>query len=1196
MSLPREANAEPIPGYRLIEPLGSGGFGEVWKCEAPGGLFKAIKYIHGNLNGLDGESIRAAQEWNALQRVKEVRHPFILSIERIEQIRGEVVIVMELADKNLHDLLVEHQAKGHPGIPRGELLAYLMDAAEALDWMNVQQNLQHLDIKPRNLFWVGHHVKVGDFGLVKDLEGRSGGANGGGPIGGVTPLYAAPETFNGIISRHSDQYSLAIVYQELLTGTRPFMGKSPRELMKLHTKDEPDLKPLPEVDRVAASKALNKKPQERFPSCRAFVEALRSGQLQMPRSMDQLSIGSSTAAWRAWSMPATLEELVLSPADPVRVLDQFNENGSGSDPQLSPEDMTRVSVTVAQPASGSLKPTLIIGLGTFGRQAVQALRCRIIDRFGNAAKLPILRYLVVDTDQQALRHAMMGAPEQALSTAELHELPLHRVGDYRRNIRDFELAQEWMPQDKWYAAPRSCEAGGTRGSRALGRLAFFYNHNRLLARLRNELKHIADPKHLDLAVSQTGLALRSETPQVYIVTSACGGTGSGMLLDLSYTLRRLLQELGYHQAEVNAWLMGGAPNDPVTPPEERANFYATLTEINHFSDPAVEFTAQYASTAMPVRDASQPFNAAYVVKMGHRSPDGLKETAAKIAGYLFHDLTTPVGSRLAQSRATQFMGKGSPFRSFGTYTIWFPRGLLLRVAARGACQRLIEDWQTPLSDADWHQDVGNTCDRLLGDPRWKPDAIRRRIEDTAASAAENPVGQELTAYFSNLETQCTLNLANEDPAGWCQEAYKKVSEMVGSGVSAMEQTSEWRKSRVHRLFAKSVDKVADEYLNNLMIPARDMFDTPGYRLAAAEAAYNHLHQRCCERFEEQQDIIDEQKRTTEKCWLYVEQAMDACLRSSSSFLFGRSLRKPLRQFVERLANYARQRIAEEICRSIQQFFKVLQGSLEDLQRDLILCRNRLRDLQQAMGSDTNVDDPHISSNGVEKERHAMALAQSYSSALLRDATIVLASRIVLPDGATDLDQAADDFLARITKNEWVQLDQFLQEQVLHKLGGLRQTCMTSSDLTRALGTPLLEKASEYLGQHLPITDVCEAEYSAAEKLEIDLPSQLKAYYHLATPSLGSQEPDRESGFLLLPNSDAGRNLGKIARETLDQLQVVQVANTTDFLFCREQADISLADLQDMLGPCKLAYEEAASTPKDTPHSRYDILQWIPLEV
>src|SRR5438270_7046814 len=103
MSWLREPNAEPIPGYRLIEPLGSGGFGEVWKCEAPGGLFKAIKFVYGNLNSLDMEGARSEQELHALQRVKEVRHPFVLSMDRIEIVKGELVIVMELADKSLHD-------------------------------------------------------------------------------------------------------------------------------------------------------------------------------------------------------------------------------------------------------------------------------------------------------------------------------------------------------------------------------------------------------------------------------------------------------------------------------------------------------------------------------------------------------------------------------------------------------------------------------------------------------------------------------------------------------------------------------------------------------------------------------------------------------------------------------------------------------------------------------------------------------------------------------------------------------------------------------------------------------------------------------------------------------------------------------------------------------------------------------------
>src|SRR5215831_15703952 len=270
MSFVREPNSEPLPGYRLIEPLGNGGFGEVWKCEAPGGLFKAIKFVFGNLNSLDMEGARAEQELHALQRVKEVRHPFVLSMDRIEVVEGELVIVMELADRSLYDKFTEAQQAGLVGVPRDELLRYLRDAAEALDHMNERHNLQHLDIKPRNLFLVCDRVKVADFGLVKHLERHSGS----GLLGGVTPLYASPETFTGKITPTSDQYSLAIVYQELLTGHRPFTGKNPRQLAQQHLQDEPDLRSLPEPERPAVARALAKESGKRFPNCLAFIRAL----------------------------------------------------------------------------------------------------------------------------------------------------------------------------------------------------------------------------------------------------------------------------------------------------------------------------------------------------------------------------------------------------------------------------------------------------------------------------------------------------------------------------------------------------------------------------------------------------------------------------------------------------------------------------------------------------------------------------------------------------------------------------------------------------------------------------------------------------------------------------------------------------------------------------------------------------------
>jgi serine/threonine protein kinase len=319
MTVVCEVNSEPIPGYRLLAPLGKGGYGEVWKCEAPGGLVKAMKIVAGSANA-SAEANGAEQELRALARVKAIRHPFLLSMERVEIVDGDLILVTELADRSLYELLCEYRKNDWPGIPRADLVGYLREAAEVLDLMNQQHGLQHLDIKPRNLFLVGRHVKVADFGLVSSLAEMSGAAPHTVQLGAVTPLYAAPESFLGKISLFSDQYSLAVAYCQLLTGALPFNGKNFRQLAMQHVQEPPNLELLPACDHAAVGRALAKDPELRFQSCLEFVNALEpmpplsSTNIALSRSTPDLDLAANTQRPKLATAPdIDLGELATTP-------------------------------------------------------------------------------------------------------------------------------------------------------------------------------------------------------------------------------------------------------------------------------------------------------------------------------------------------------------------------------------------------------------------------------------------------------------------------------------------------------------------------------------------------------------------------------------------------------------------------------------------------------------------------------------------------------------------------------------------------------------------------------------------------------------------------------------------------------------------------------------------------------------------
>lgn len=1173
----REPDGEPLPGYRLVEPIGTGGFGEVWKCVAPGGIHKAIKFVYGNLHALDGDDARAVQEMKALERVKQVRHPFVCQIDRIEDIGGELVIVMELADRNLHECLVEYQEAGRPGIPRDMLLGLLDDAAVGLDHLIEKHNLQHLDVKPRNLFMVADRVKVADFGLVKQLERSSSS----GLMGGVTPIYAAPETFQNKISKHSDQYSLAIVYVELLTGKRPFPGKNIRQLALQHMSEPPDLSMLPEGDRAVVARALAKNPDERWPSCTAFVRAL--GSARDPNGSGSGSDATGIREPEAWAKAGrTLHDVDLTPPSPARaqggvaVLDGPARKKPGREPHPEIDEDHLLGSTAPQKEAGVLRPTILIGVGSFGRRALQEIRCRLTDRVGDVVQVPCYRFLYVDCDPDAAAKAVSAPPDVALAMDEVFPCPLQPVTQYRR--RQLEQILDWLPREKLYAIPRSLHAGG---SRALGRLAFCDNYLRFITRLRRELQIAAHPESLSQSSDQTGLQVRDNTPQVYVFASASGGSG-GMLVDLGYAVKRVLARVTAADAPVTAFVYAAAPTDPNASDQELANLYAAVTELNHYADPEVQFVAHYGGPEGPkVENRGLPFSATYLLPMPERTSGAFRDCLSHLAGYVSHDMTTPLGPALEQMRAKPVGFDRSPFRAFGTYGVWFPRGLLLRAAAQKICLALLKEWKsdaTPLDPTPLQQ----TVNRATADPRLKPDAVRSQLEAEAVRGPEGGPGDQIERWLTGLEAQLGGTGRRPDAAVWSRNVWEQARDLIGLR-PAGEQDSTVRRSRTSKVWDESVKRLAEMWGNEFEAVVRPLEELPGRRLGAIGVALKRLAAVCTEWAAAADTRTQQLEVKSRQAKADVQAAHDVCQAGSGTFSFfgGRSGRS-MKHFLEQVRAFAKIRLQEDLADATAKFYRALRTKVEERLSELAYCRNRVDVLVAAMESPL-ANLPVSSDTPVALSEEALQQTLHPTNTL----------NVVLPAGETHIDRSAKKVVKSLKPEDVLRLEIALQKLVLEPRSGLTALCLLNADMSRTLVAPMVEQTTAFLSDLLPVTDVTEVEVSTSRARKVDIQTRIRDYYARATPPCGSEVGAQT--FVLVPDSESGKAFAGLVRKAVPTALTIPVNGAaTDLMFCREHGNLSPAEVAELMAACQPAYYQSLATPQTAPHARFDVTEWLPL--
>src|ERR1700736_4938118 len=296
---------EQIGRYQIIGELGRGAMGVVFRALDPSiGRDVAIKIIR------LGEVTNAEQRGKQRERLfREARsagilsHPGIVTIYDMAEEGDVAYIAMEfVAGSTLEQILSSKEP-----LEPARLFSILRQTAAALDYAH-RKGIVHRDIKPANIIVNEAGVaKIADFGIAKISTAEQ--LTQAGLIVG-TPNYMAPEQVQGKpVEGFADQYSLAVMSYEMLTGDKPFVADHLTTLVYQIVCEAPPpaqrLNPSlgPKIELVL-QQGLSKQPNARYPTCTALVEALDAA-------------CAATPSWKSLARGASLNLETMAEAPPV---------------------------------------------------------------------------------------------------------------------------------------------------------------------------------------------------------------------------------------------------------------------------------------------------------------------------------------------------------------------------------------------------------------------------------------------------------------------------------------------------------------------------------------------------------------------------------------------------------------------------------------------------------------------------------------------------------------------------------------------------------------------------------------------------------------------------------------------------------------------------------------------------------------
>lgn len=308
---------QTIDGYTIVDLVGEGGTSVVYRATHPDHGTVAFKVLRDKLR----------QDKTALARFtreahfgKKVTHPNVIRTFSTGQVDGIPYLVIEWSPGEL----LEPYAKRHAPMPREEVANIILQIADAVGAAHTS-GIVHRDLKPDNAMYdaATGRIKLLDFGIAAatDTSQDERLTRAGYFVG--TLMYVAPEALSGaLVGPAADQYSLATIAYLLLTGSLPYLAKSPREMFTqllsqppiALNKARPNLDFGPRVEAVVM-KGLARDPADRYADVLTFARELHAALTAPAGVAAPLTASQPVASTPAAAIPASAAGAVAPAAE-----------------------------------------------------------------------------------------------------------------------------------------------------------------------------------------------------------------------------------------------------------------------------------------------------------------------------------------------------------------------------------------------------------------------------------------------------------------------------------------------------------------------------------------------------------------------------------------------------------------------------------------------------------------------------------------------------------------------------------------------------------------------------------------------------------------------------------------------------------------------------------------------------------------